>query len=347
MFRYFALLLFALNATHHVSGQIGGSGIMPIMSLPAHARSMAWGGHLQVQPLSDVMYAIDNPGMLNQQTHGQYGASYGTVVPGVSLGAAGYAYTLKKGHHVSFHAQYLDYGTMPSFDAGGNSLGEITANEMLFRLGYAREFDNRLVLGAQGGFAYSVLGPFVSTAAMLNLGATYSTSDSGVYFGMSMRNIGMQLVTYRGADREPLPFQISLGASYKPLHMPFRFHATLHSLQRFLGMTYNQYLATNQFGFNLNDGTVEPSEASLSSKAARHLAVGGELVLGKHLGILVGYNHQRRMEMAPEVRAGLAGFGWGVRFKVWKYHLTYASASLFPGQNTNTLSLSLIPTFYH
>jgi hypothetical protein len=320
-------------------------GIMPIMSLPLHARSMAWGGYLLAQPLSDVQYALDNPALLNSSLHGQYGGSYGTVIPGVKIGGAGYAHTLKGNQNVSFHAQYLDYGRMPSFDAGGNSLGEITANEMKFTLGYSKEFDSRLVLGAQTGFAYSVLGPFVSTAAMINLGAHYSRSDSGVHLGLTVKNIGRQLVTYRGADREPLPFQIALGASYKPLHMPFRFHIALHSLQRFMDITYNQYLSSNVL--NLGNEEVETPSAALLEKVTRHIAFGGELVMGKHLGILVGYNHQRRMEMAPEVRGGLTGFGWGVRFKVWKYHLTYSSASLFPGQNTNTFSLSLIPSFYH
>lgn len=345
MIRYFAGLLCLILNLSPINAQIGGTGVMPIMNLPLHARTMAWGGYMLAQPLSDVQYALDNPALLNSSLHGQYGASYGTVIPGVKIGGAGYAYSLKGGHNVSFHAQYLDYGEMKSFDAGGNSLGMITANEMKFLLGYSKEFDSRLVLGAQSGFTYAVLGPFVSTAAMLNLGAHYSRTDSGVHFGLSVKNIGMQLISYRGADKEPLPFQVLLGASYKPLHMPFRFHIALHSLQQFLGLTYNQYLESNTW--TLGNENLGIPEAGLAEKITRHLALGGELTMGKHLGILIGYNHQRRMEMAPEIRGGLAGFGWGIRFKVWKYHLTYSSASLFPGYNTNTLSLSLIPTFYN
>lgn len=317
---------------------------MPIMNLPLHARSMAWGGHLLASPLSDVQFALDNPALLNKSLHQQFGASYGTVVPGVQIGGAGYAHTINEKHNVSFHAQYLDYGKMPSFDPGGNSLGEITANEMKFTLGYSREFKSRLVLGAQTGFTYAVLGPFVSTAAMVNVGAHYSRSDSGVYVGLAVKNMGLQLISYRGADREPLPFNIAVGASYKPLHMPFRFHVSLHSLQRFMDMTYNQYLASSIL--DIGGQSVAVPGAGIADRISRHLALGGELVMGKHLGLLVGYNHQRRQEMAPVVRSGLAGFGWGVRLKLWKYHLTYGSASLFPGQNTNTLSLSIIPSFY-
>jgi hypothetical protein len=345
MLRKIGILFTLFLGNLELKGQIGGEGIMPITSLPLHARTMAWGGYTLAQPLSDVQFAIDNPALLNSQCHGQYGGSFGTVMPGVRIGGAGYAHTIKEGHHVSFHAQYLDYGKMDAFDAGGNPEGTIMANEMKFLIGYSREFSSRLVLGAQTGFTYAVLGPFVSTAAMVNLGATYSRSDSGVYWGLSIKNMGLQLINYRGSEREPLPFNIAFGASYKPLHMPFRFHATLHSIQRFMGLTYNEFLESSQI--DLGGSTVPSKEAGFADKLSRHLALGGELVLGKHLGILVGYNHQRRMEMSPVVRSGLTGFGWGVRMKIWKYHLTYASASMFPGQNTNTLSLSLIPGFYH
>lgn len=315
---------------------------MSVFDLPLHARSMAWGGYLLASPLSDIQFSVNNPGLLNKSLHGQYGATFGTVAPGVRQGGAGYAYSLGK-HNFSLHAQYLDYGTMEGYDAGGNYQGDIIANEMKFTLGYAREVIPRLDVGGQLGFGYAVLGPYVSTAAFVNLGAHYSKSDSGIHWGLVVKNMGLQLISYRNADKEPLPFNVQLGATYKPLHMPFRFHFTAHSLQKW-DLTYNQYLSNDEL--DLNGNPLENPSAGFFEKASRHLAVGGELVLGKHLGILVGYNHQRRVEMSPSIRGGMAGFGWGVRFKVWKYHLTYASASLFPGQNTNTISLSMIPTFY-
>ncbi|MGB1093806.1 MAG: type IX secretion system protein PorQ [Bacteroidia bacterium] len=334
-----ALVCWVSNAT----AQSGGTGVMSVFDLPLHARSMAWGGYLLASPLSDVQFAINNPGLLNKELSGQYGATFGSIAPGVRQGGAAYAHTIGN-HNLSLHAQYLDYGTMEGYDAGGNFQGDIMANEMKFTLGYAREVIPRLDVGSQLGFGYSVLGPYVSTAAFVNLGAHYSRSDTGIYWGLVVKNLGMQLISYRGADREPLPFNIQLGATYKPLHMPFRFHATLHTLQKW-DITYNQYLGTGQL--DLNGNPIQNEVASFGEKAMRHLSLGGELVLGKHLGVLIGYNHQRRMEMSPSIRGGLAGFGWGIRIKVWKYHLTYASASLFPGQNTNTLSLSLIPSFYN
>jgi len=344
-FRCFLVLFFGGYFVSDLKAQVGGTGIFANLDAPLSARSLAWGGYLIAQPQTDIQYAIHNPALLNESILNQYGASYGTLigasngVQSVKHGGAGYAFKIKK-QLFSFHAQYIDYGTMKGFDEGGNYQTDIIANELKFTLGYAKKLNKNLNVGLQTGLAYSVLGPYVSNGVFLNLGAHYSKSDTGVQLGLVVKNIGYQVVVYKNAERENLPFNIQLGGSYKPVHMPFRFHAVLHSLQKW-DLTYNQYINSGQI--DLSGQEVKNDPANILEKGFRHLAVGGELVLGKNMGILFGYNHQRRVEMSPEIRPGLAGFGWGIKFKVWKYHLTYGSASLFPGQNANTLSLTLIP----
>ena len=330
--------------------QSGGQGVFSVLESPLHARTMAWGGYLLALQQTDIQYTTNNPALLNHTLHNQYGATYGTLMPtvgetkGVLQGGAGYSYSQGLNNY-SLHAQYIDYGTMEGYDAGKNPIGEFSANDLKFTMGYSREFFPRekgakWVVGAQLGFVYSVLGPYVSNGVFTNYGIHYSPSDSSIQVGLAIKNVGAQLATYKNGEREDLPFNIELGASYKPFHMPFRFHLTAHSLQKW-DLTYNQYLNSGQV--DLSGKELPQSEANFAEKAARHLAFGGELVMGRNLSVLIGYNHQRRMELISENRRGATGFGFGIRFKVWKYHLTYASASLFPGINTNTLSLSLMP----
>jgi hypothetical protein len=338
----FIIFLFITLCFSNVYGQVGGSGIFGVMKTSLHSRSMAMGGYLLAHPQSDIQYTIDNPGLLNHKLHNQYGATYGNLLPGVKSGGAGYARNYRD-MNFSLHAQYIDYGDMRSFDAGGNELGTVTANEIKFTLGYSQEISKRLTLGVQAGFVYSVLGPYVSTGVFSSLGLHYNRADTSFQVGFVVKNMGYQTIVYKQGEQEPMPFEVQLGASYKPIHMPFRFQAVLHSLQRW-DLTYDQYITSGQV--DLSGNTVNKEEANFIQKGLRHLVVGGELVLGKHLGVMFGYNHQRRMEMAPEARPGVAGFGFGVRIKVWKYHLTYGSASIFPGMNTNMFSLSLIPSFY-
>jgi hypothetical protein len=86
-----------------------------------------------------------------------------------------------------------------------------------------------------------------------------------------------------------------------------------------------------------------PQEAGFGAKLMRHMAVGTELALGQNLSVLIGYSHQRRMEMTTSERRGTSGFGWGMKFRMAKIDITYGSASYFPGQNSNQFSLVLDP----
>lgn len=321
--------------------QVGGTGVYQILEVPLHARAMAWGGYLLASPTSDVQYSSNNPALLNSSVHNNYGVSYGTILPGVSNGGVGYAFTKGK-NNFSFHAQYLDYGTMKSFDEGGNYLGTVSANETKITLGYSTEIKPRFVVGAQIGVVNSVLEPYISSGLFTNLGAHYSSKDTLLQMGLVLKNMGFMFNAYRNAERESLPFNIQYGISLKPAHMPVRFQIIAHSLQKW-DLTYTQYLKTG--AMDLNGQEIIPKESNFADKLVRHISTGFEFILGQHLSILASYNHQRRLEMAPEAQKGMAGFGWGLRFKVYKFHITYASSSYFPGFNSNMFSISLIPAF--
>lgn len=334
--------MFGLMLITASKAQIGGSGVYSILESPIHARAMAFGGYLLAQPVSDVQFTGSNPALLNSTLHKNYGASYGTLITGVTNGSAAFAYTKDK-HNYSIQVQYLDYGSMKAFDAGQNPLGTVSANETKFTLGYSREIYPRVMVGGHLGFVYSVLEPYVSNGIFTNLGAHYSSKDTLLQMGLVLKNMGFMNIAYRNAEKEPLPFNIQFGLTYKPQHMPVRFHLTLHNLQRY-DITYNQYLSSGQIDLNGNE--VVNAEANVAEKLARHVSYGIELILGKHFSVLGGYNHQRRVEMASEVYKGMTGYSWGIRFKALNYHITYGSASYFPGFNSNMFSISLIPTFF-
>ncbi len=342
MGKKFLPLVLSMMLITAVKSQIGGSGVFQILESPLHARTMAFGGYLLAQPVSDIQYTVNNPALLNASLHKNYGISYGTLITGVTNGGAGFGFS-KGMNNYSIHAQYLDYGTMRAMDAGGNSWGTVSANETKVTLGYSREIKPRLMVGAHLGFVYSVLEPYVSNGFFGNLGMHYTSKDTLFQVGFVVKNAGFMNVAYRNAEREPLPFNIQLGAAYKPQHMPVRFHMTLHSLQQF-DITYNQYLASGQIDLSGNE--IISQEANFGEKLFRHVNLGVELILGKHFSILGGYNDQRRFELAPEARKGSAGFSWGFRIKTLNYHITYGSASYFPGFTSNMFSLSLIPTFF-
>lgn len=320
--------------------QSGGSGVFRILDVPLHSRALAWSGYLVTQPHGDVLQSVNNPALLNEAHAGKFGLSAGSILPTVMSANATGAWKGKRAMW-SGYAQHIDYGTMDAYDAGGNSQGTISANETQIGVGGSYLLQPRFRVGAQMGMVYSVLGPYVSNGVFLNLGCNYVERDSVLSWGVLVKNIGAQVISYRDAGREPLPFNIQAAIALSPKHMPLKFHITAHSLQRW-DLTYDQYV-DNGGQIDLNGKPIVPTEAGFAAKLMRHMALGTELALGQNLSFLIGYSHQRRMEMTTSERRGTSGFGWGLKFRMAKLDITYGSASYFPGQNSNMFSLSIDP----
>ncbi len=119
----------------------------------------------------------------------------------------------------------------------------------------------------------------------------------------------------------------------KVKYLPFRYNLVLHDLQK-LDMRYS-YATTEKD----ENGNIKIKKMTMGDNIVRHLTLGGELNLSQHFVIRFGYNHMRRKEASPEQKRGTTGFSWGLGFKISKFHISYGSASLFPGFNSNQFSL--------
>lgn len=352
--RHLLVIVMVLQLSGYAWAQSGGYGVFSILNQPADSRSMAWGSYLLAHPDCDPLLSHGNPALLRDQDVGVAGLSYGHLFPAVlegsaiSQASAAYAWKWKKRPEWNLGAQmrYVDFGVMDSYDAGGNPLGTVSANESVFGLLASRALGDHSDwrFGVQSGVVYSVLGPYVSNGWYNHLGLYYNRPDSVVQLGFAVRNLGTTLVSYRDVGKEPLPTQVHAAVTFKPLHMPFRFQFVWHDLQRW-DLTYDQYLDGGG-KIDLNGNPIVAQPASVAEKAMRHLTLCTELVTGPNGSLMFSYDHQRRMEMTSDIRRGTSGFSWGLRFRVSKFHLTYSSASYFPTQNSNLLSLTINPALF-
>lgn len=333
------LLAFALVFAIPVSAQYGGTGVFSVLKQPANGRQAAWGGYSPAYQSGDANAMLANPALLGAETNNAASMNFNTQFKGVWSGNGAYCTKFNVPGYFGLAVGYIDYGTMNAYDAGGNSEGTTSANETVFALGYANKYRDRLSYGANLKAVYSVLGPYIGNGVALDLGATWLKKDSTLTLGVVVKNAGLMLGTYGHSKREALPFAAEAGVCFKPKHMPFRFNFAIHDLQKF-DLTYNQYLKSSGT-LDLNGQATVPKPAGFGEKLLRHINVGTELVLGKYFGIMFSYNHQRRQEMGPSVKKGVAGFSWGLNFKVSKIKITYSSASYFPGFNTNLFTFSL------
>lgn len=338
-----SLALLLLITARAVSAQIGGTGVYNVLKQPVSARMAAWGGYCNAWKDRDVALGAVNPALLNSSMHNRLSMNFNTQMKGVWTGNASYARNVGKGYTAAAHVAFIDFGRMDAYDAGGNPEGKVQANETAITVGLGKEVKPRIGVGANLKFIYSILGQYISTGAAVDLGATWTSKDSLLTVGAAMRNVGFQLLTYTDGTREPLPFTMEAGINFKPRHMPFRFNIVAHSLQRF-DITYNQFLRSNTI--DLSGQQVNAAEATFGEKVMRHFTFGTELLLGKNFGIMGGYSHQRRREMAPDARPGVTGFSWGMHFRISKVQIAYSSQAWFPGFNANLFTFtSLISDF--
>ncbi len=329
-----SLLILGLILSSATFAQGGGNGVFTLPKQASNARQLAWGGSNVSFANRDITSALNNPALINQTALMRPAMNINSQVPGVWSGnaAMGFAY---KDWMFSSQFMFIDFGTFDAYDAGGNAQGTTNANETLFGITAAKKITEQLTIGISSKMSYQVLGPYIGNAVMFDAGALYQSKDSTWSLGGSIRNVGFMLTKFN--ENEKTPLDVQLGLSIKPKHMPFRFNLTFHDLQQ-RDLTYSQYLKSNNL-FDANSSGFE-DEAGFGEKVMRHFSFGGELILGKNFSILMGYNHQRRLELAPEQRKGVTGMGWGLEFKMSKFNITYGSAALFPGFNMNMFTVS-------
>src|SRR5690606_22454383 len=148
---------------------------------------------------------------------------------------------------------------------------------------------------------------YKSYGLALDLGGTWYNKEKEIIVSAVVKNLGVQLKSYAGS-REPLPLQLQAGISKRLEHVPFRFHLILHNLQN-PDMTFVNPNA--DYPIDLETGEEIINIPPFSEKIARHLILGGELLLSENFHVRVGYNHQRRKEMTLPDRLGPVGFSYG------------------------------------
>lgn len=338
-------LLFVLPVA--ASAQIGGSAAFASLDLPLSARIASMGGKLVAVNDNDINLAFWNPALLNKDMSNQLALSYVDYLTDIKYGYAGYSYHVspKVGTFAAF-VTHIDYGTFKETDNTGQVLGDFTASENVFNVGYSRPLDSLFSIGGTVKYIASNLYVYKATGIAMDLAANFYKPSKNFAASVVLRNSGRMLRTYVG-HKEKLPFEVVAGVSYKPKHMPFRFSLTMQDLQQW-DLTYTDPNNPPQLVDPLTGDSIKVSEfKTFGDKLMRHAVIGGELLLTKNFNIRFGYNYMRRKEMLIETRPGMLGFSFGAGIRIYKFHLSYAHAAYHLAGGTNTFTLSTsISDFY-
>jgi hypothetical protein len=334
--------VFLLCLAHDALAQLGGLHTYEFLNLSPSARITALGGNLITVRDDDANLAVGNPAALNPAMHQQLSFNHSFHVAGISHGYASYAHHLDSlGFTSHFGVQYVNYGEFEEVNELGQSIGQFQASEYAINLGAGRQLNERLAVGANLKVITSQMERYGSFGLGLDAAATYFDTSSNFTATLVFRNMGRQVSYFREGNPEPLPFEIQLGLSKRLRYLPFRFSIIYRHLNRW-NILYDDPNAEPAVLF-LGEEPAEESRASIwLDNFFRHFVFNGEFLIGarENFRLRIGYNHFMRQELSVDNFGSLAGFSFGVGFKVSRFRIDYGHQSFHLGGGLNHFSIS-------
>lgn len=322
-------------ATKPAAAQIGGQRAFSFLNLAPSAKIAALGGVNVSARDADPTMIFGNPALLNADMDGRLALSYVDYLADIKQSTAAYAFNTQRLGRIGLGLTYLNYGEFEQFDAAGNSLGSFSVNEYALQASDSYTSGN-ITVGGTLKLAVSGIAGNHSVGALADVGGVFKHPTQDFTVGLAVKNAGVQLRPYAGAEREPMPLDVQLGTSFKPEHMPLRFSITAHHLQQ-LDIVYLDPNVRGQLDENNEE---KKPKKSLGDKIARHFVVGGELILGKNLNLRVGYNHLQRRELRLENTSGGAGLSFGVMVRISQFQFDYTHASIHAAGGANYFTVA-------
>jgi hypothetical protein len=219
---------------------------------------------------------------------------------------------------------------------------------MSLNLSYSRPMiDSNITVGGTLKTIYSGLDSYTSLGSAVDLGIIYNRPTRNFAVAAVIKNAGYQWKPYMKDNREKLPFEMQIGFSKKPKHVPFRYSITYQHLEKWDLTAHdpnNSSVTIDPLtGLAVSDGKVK----MFGDKMMRHFVFGGEFSVTKNFFLRVGYNYQRRKELKVPEKRGMTGFSFGFGFKIYKFNISYGRAVYSLAGASNNFSVSFdVNSFY-
>lgn len=317
--RYLQTAVFILSVA--LPQLVSAQSTFSFLNAPASARAAALGGVNVSLADRDLTLVSGNPTLAGDTLTSFASVNNQFYVADVGLSALYLRPEFGKIGAVNVSIHHMNYGTIKGYDASGVETGDFTSGETAFAIGKHME-SNNFRFGATLKTIFSNLAGYRASALAVDMGGLFVHPEKNATIGIAIRNLGVTLSDYSPNSSSRLPFDVQVGATIKPEHMPFRFSLTAFDLTR-----YQAYEADND-------------KLTTTDKVVRHLNVGTELLLGKNVNILAAYNFRKRQELKLQEVGGGAGFSLGLAITLKRLEFVFNRNSYGPGQAIYGVSLS-------
>ena len=318
-------LIFTFFISSNAYAQIAGKKSFQFLNIPVSARMAATGGVNVSLPDSDVNFFYSNPSLNGDTLAGVGSVNYQFYVGDISHSGFTYAGNLPYVGFLTIGVQHMGYGTITSYDDLGQIIGDFTAQETALVIGKVHQIGNFRIGGSLKGI-FSNLAGFRSNALALDLGCTFLHPQKLWSVGLVVKNAGLVLSDYSSTADTQLPFDVQLGATVKPVHMPLRFSLTAYNL-----VTPD---ASNDNPANDGDNT------SAVKDVLNHVSFGTEVLFHKNVNFLIGYNFLNHQALKLEEGGGGAGLTLGFLARISKFEFVVSRAAYVAGSAAWSFTLS-------
>jgi hypothetical protein len=325
--------------------QIGGDGTLSFLSLPTSSRVVAMGGDFLTISDNDITVATSNPSLITPQLHNHIGVEYVDFFTGGNFGVASYARHFNKLGSFIGSVKYLNYGEFEGASETGELTNKFSASETALIIGWGRNLDSLFSIGANLKLFYSSLETYKSYGVAVDVAGSYTSRDQRFTASLIATNVGRQFKAYYSGNQEPLPFEIEAGISQRLKHLPFRYSILYNHIEKW-DLRYEDP-ADRQTDALTGEVVSDTRVKEIADNLMRHIVVGGEAYIGKHLMLRAGYNYGWRQDMKIASKASTVGFSWGIGLKVSKFHFNYSRMAWHRAGSPNYITLTLnLSDFY-
>lgn len=313
--------------------QVGGKGTYQFLNITSSARQVALGGNVISIKDDDLNFAKWNPALINASMDNMLALNFVNYFADIKYGSISYAYSLDSTSAFASNVTYIDYGKFIK-STNGEKEGVFSANEISINIGYSMQIDSLWALGTNIKVINSVLDIWNSYGVAFDLGTTYYIPKMNMMLAMVIRNMGVQLKSYSGLQKEKLPMNIQLGVSKRLDHLPLTWTISLENLQQ-----WNISYSNPSFSTTGSNGEKTKEKISFIQNTMRHIVIGAELSPHKNIDVRFGYNFRRAAEMKIYNYKYFSGFSFGLGLKIKRIRVAYGMAIYNPAGSSNNFSL--------
>lgn len=289
--------------------------------LPGDARNAALGGRIISLADGDVMQVAQNPALLDSVSPTAVGLNFSPYFAGIYSFSGAYAANFSGIGKVGFGLSYLDYGDFVERDANGDETGEFTANDFSLNVAKSHEVGS-FSIGVNLRYVQNSIDGYGSALLMGDLGGVYRAPAGDWTVALVFRNFGWVITDYSSGSGH-VPFDVQIGTSVKPEHMPVRFSVTAYNLTE------------NEVYFESGNSINASKPVEIADKIFRKVNLGAELMLHPRFRLLVSYNHLRQQELKLADAGKGAGFSYGLILAIRQFQIRYAHATYHAAGGTD------------